>query len=134
MNIVEAFAEYLQTLGIATLGQDLLIGRAPSSTERSDNEWWLISNGGSPIKKNKTGESMKNYQFEIYYRNRDYKTVDDEMLHLEELLNCDGCTQLTGFDTVDIEATVFPTDDDLDSEDRKVGLLQANITIYKECA
>lgn len=133
MNIAQAFGTYLDDLGIATLGQDLIIGRAPNSNEVTDNLWWILSQGGSPISKNASGESMKRYSIYIYCRNVDYKTIEDALYSLEETINCDGCTQLTGFDTIDLEASVFPIDNDLDSEDRKVGLLQVNITTYKEC-
>jgi hypothetical protein len=140
MNVSQAFANYLQDLGIATLGQDLLIGRAPDINEKlsdgsrvPDNLWWILTDGGSPIKKNQTGESMKSYQVLVYCRNTDYKTIEDTMFQLEEDINCDGCTQLEGVDTIDIEASVFPIDEDLDSEERKVGLLRATIIVYKEC-
>lgn len=134
MNLAEAFANYLENdLSIAILGQDLFIGEAPSSNKVPDSIWWIVDNGGSPIKKNSTGESLKSYQVQIYYRNRDYKAVKDALYTLEQDLNCDGCTQLTGIDTIDIEATTFPIDNDIDGEDRKVGLLQVNLTTYKEC-
>jgi len=133
MNLVEAFATYLQTLGLGTLGQTIFIGEAPSSENVSDSIWWIVANGGSPELKASTGELVKNYQVQVYYRNRNYKTVHDNIFSLEEQLNCDGCTQLEGFETIDIEATTFPIDNDLDVEDRKVGLLQANIRTYKEC-
>lgn len=133
MNLTEAFAQLLEDMGFCHRGADLFIGRAPSSTEVQDDIWWIIQNGGSPIRKNSTGETMKSYQIQVYARSRDYKKILDEMSLLENDLNCDGCSQLTGFDTIDLEATVFPIDDDLDSEDRKIGMLQANITTYKEC-
>lgn len=141
MNLSQAFATYLQSLSIATIGQDLFIGRAPSTMENladgvtkvPDNIWWIITNGGSPIKKNQTGESLKSYQVQIYCRNTNPRQMLIDLYTLEEDLNCDGCSQLSGVDTVDIEATVFPIDDDLDSEERKVGLLQVNLTTYKEC-
>lgn len=134
MSLVESFAGYLEnTLGLATLGTDLFIGEAPSSNRVPDSIWWIIDNGGSPIKKNSTGESLKNYQIQIFYRNRDYKLVKDAMFLLEEELNCDGCTQLSGFDTIDIIAITFPIDNDLDQEDRKIGMIQANVTTYKSC-
>lgn len=133
MNLAEAFATYLATMTGSVLGQDLFIGEAPSSDKVQDSIWWIIDNGGGPIKKNSTGESLKRYQVQIFYRNRNYQTVKDKMFTLEEDLNCDGCTQLTGIDTIDIEATTFPIDNDLDVEDRKVGLLQVNLTTYKEC-
>lgn len=133
MTLEKAFANYLQGLGIATLGQDLWIGEAPSSNEVPDDIWWIVANGGSPVRKNKTGESMKSYLIQIFARNRNPRIIAEAMQTLEENLNCDNCTQLEGFDTVDIEATTFPIDNDLDSEDRKVGLLQATLTTYKEC-
>lgn len=133
MNIATSFATYLQSLSIATLGQDLFIGTAPSSNEAPDTIWWIVANGGGPLRKNQTGETTKSYTVQVYCRNRNYRELADQMSLLEENLNCDKCTQLDGFETVDIEATVFPTDIDLDDEDRKVGLLQATITTYKEC-
>jgi hypothetical protein len=133
MNIAEAFADYLVNLGKGTLGQNIFIGQAPSSNRVSDSIWWIVGNGGSSLQKNSTGESLKNYQLSVYYRNRDYKTVYDTLSDLEESINCDGCAQLDSFDTIDIEASTFPVDNDLDNEDRKVGLLQVNLTTYKEC-
>lgn len=133
MNLLDSFAQYLQTMGIATLGQNLFIGEAPSSNQVQDSVWWIIDSGGSPIAKNQTGESRKAYQITVFNRDRNYKTIKNAMFALEEQLNCDGCTQLQGFDTIDIEATTFPIDQDLDNEDRKIGMLQATITTYKEC-
>lgn len=133
MNLVEAFATHLATLTGTTLGQTLFIGEAPSSDKVADSIWWVVDNGGGVLNKNATGEARKNYQISIFYRNRNYKAVKDALFTLEESLNCDGCTQLSGYDTIDIEAITFPIDNDLDSEDRKIGLLQANITTYKEC-
>lgn len=133
MTIVSSLANYLQSQGVATLGQDLIINRAPSSKEVVDDLWWIISNGGGPIQKNQTGEVRKSYTALIYRRGKNYRQIDEQMSQLEEDLNCDRCTQLEGFDTIDIEATAFPLNDDLDSEDRMVGLLQVTITTYKEC-
>lgn len=132
MNITRAFAEYLATITASTIGQDLFIGQAPSSDKAPDSIWWVSGSGGDVTTRVKSGENLKSYLIEVHYRNRNYQTVYENMQSLEERLNDDPCTQLNGFDTVDIEATTFPVDDDLDAEDRKVGLLQATITIYKE--
>lgn len=133
MNIAEAFKSYLvNTLGIAT-SEQVVIGIAPSSKRKASNLWWILTNGGAPIKRLHSGETLKNYQIQVFYRSNDYRSVYDKLHELEEDLNCDGCSQLSGFDTIDIEATVLSIDNDLDSEDRKVGLLQTNITTYKEC-
>lgn len=73
---------------------------------------------------------MKQYLISVYMRSLDASLVYDQLQALEESLNSDGCTSLNGYDTIDIEATTFPTDQDLDNEDRTVGLLQATITTY----
>ena len=133
MNISESFAEYLVNLGIGTLGQNIFIGNAPSSNQAPDSIWWIVANGGSPIRRNSTGEMLKSYKIDVFFRDRDYKTVYNELNSLEESINCDGCPELDEYDTISIEANSFPIDNDLDNEDRKVGLLQINLTTYKEC-
>lgn len=132
MNIAESFAQYLEDESIATIGQDLFVGHAPSSNKVPDSIWWVEASGGDSILKAKTNARMKSYLVEVRYRNRNYQTVYNNIHTLEELLNSGACSQLDGFETIEIEATTFPVDDDLDGEDRKRGLLVANITIYKE--
>ena len=133
MNVAKAFATYLQDeLSVATIGQDLYIGHAPSSTKAPSTLWWIKAFGGDPITRLSTGETMKQYIVEINYRNRDYETVYEQLQSVEENINSDTCSQITGFDTVDLEATTFPIDNDLDSEDRKIGLLRITLTIFKE--
>lgn len=132
MSIAEAFATYFATISGSIIGQDLIISNAPSSNKIADSIYWIQASGGGVIKKNQTGENLKSYSVEVRYRNRDYEAVYDNLQSLEEQINSDRCTQLSGFDTVDMEATTFPVDNDLDSEDRKVGLLQVNLVTYKE--
>jgi hypothetical protein len=134
MNIVEAFASYLTTITGTILGQDIFIGNAPSDNKLADpfaNLWWIVASGGSRDTDAVTGEAIKSYSIEIYLRSRDYKAVYDELHTLEENLNCDGCVQLEGFETVDVKAQILSIDDDLDNVERKVGLLQAEILTYK---
>jgi len=133
MSVSSSFASYLAGVTGTTLGQDLFIGEAPSSNRVADTVWWIVENGGGIVQKNATGETRKSYQFNVYCRDRDYGAILTAMSALEEDLNCDACTQLSGYDTIDIEATTFPIDNDLDAEDRKKGLLQVTITTYKEC-
>lgn len=133
MNLPQAFVNYLEDLGVATFGDDLFIGEAPSTNTVPDSIYWITASGGAPETRLVTGETVKNYLVEIFYRNRDYQAVYDAMHFLEESINCDGCTQLEGFETFDMQATTFPVDQDLDGEDRKLGLLQTTIRTYKEC-
>lgn len=133
MSVVSAFASYLESFTGTTLGQDLFIGEAPSSLKVPDTIWWVVNNGGGVVQRNATNESRKNYQFNVFHRGVDYGSVLTALDSLEEDLNCEGCVELVGYDTIEIEATGFPIDQDLDNEDRKVGLLQVTITTYKEC-
>lgn len=130
MNVTDDFTNYLTTVTGATLGQDLWIGIAPSTNEVTDPVWWVRSSGG--IKnKTSTGEAMKQYVVNVYYRSKSIKDVYDQLQSLEETINSDGCTQLTNYDTVDIEAQVLTVDEDLDNQDRMVGVLEILLTIYK---
>ncbi len=131
MNIAESFATYMATVTGSTIGQDLFIGQAPSSNKVPDSIYWVGASGGDTERKLRTGERMKSYLIEVRYRNRNYETVYEKLQLLEEDLNAGNCTQLSGYTTVDIEATTFPIDEDLDSEDRKVGLLAVTISTYK---
>jgi len=133
MNLIEAFAGYLATFTGTTLGQTLFIGEAPSSDKVADSIWWVVENGGSIVKKNASGEATKSYALDVFYRSRDSKAIKDAMFSLEEDLNCESCSQISGYDIMSIEAITFPVDRDIDSEDRKIGLLQVNLITYKEC-
>lgn len=132
MNIVQSFATFLQDQGVATLNTDLFIGDAPSSDVAPDELWWLKADSGSAIRKI-SGESIKSYQIQTFYRSRNPQEVYDKMFDLEETLNCIGCADIPGFDVLDIQTTSFPADQDLDQEDRMVGLLQASIRVYSTC-
>lgn len=133
MNISEAFAELLEDESIATLGQDLFIGQAPSSNKVQDSIYWIVATGGNIEIESVTGEKTKAYTIEVYRRSRDYRTVYNDLQFLENLLNCTRCVELSGFDIIDINASVLSIDNDLDAEDRKVGLLQSNIVVYEDC-
>lgn len=132
MSVASSFATYLASTVGSTIGQDLFIGLAPSSQQATDSLWWIVPSGGQKEIKLPTGEALKRYTIDIYYRNMDYQTVYEELSDLEETLNLDGCTQLSGYETVDVEAFIFSIDQDLDAEERKIGLLQVNITLFKE--
>lgn len=130
MNLARAFVEYLEDVTGSTFGQDIFIGGAPLSAP--DPCWWVIANGGIKESTFQTGETLKAYQLNVYYRDTDEENVYDQLQNLEETINMDGCTQLTGYDTIDLESNLLMVDQDIDNEDRKVGLLQVSITIHKE--
>jgi hypothetical protein len=132
-NIAKSFAGYMQdTLALGTEGNDIRIGHAPSDEKAPDALWWIKTSGGNKIARLTTGESVKNYNISIYRRNHDYQALYNEMQSLEEQMNTASLIpNLTGYVVLRAEATNFPIDDDLDAEDRKIGLLQITIQVYK---
>lgn len=129
MNIAESFARYLDTeLSLGTFGTDIKVGAVGNSDPVPC--WWVVLSGGAPSTVNETGELTKNYILDVYYRNIDQKTVYDQMSSLEENINKAHCIQLQDFDTIDMKTTIFSTDQDLDDQDRTIGLLQVTITTY----
>ncbi len=128
MNINESFVEFLENSGFGTFGTNLYIGGVP--LEAPDKSMWVTSGGGVNAGKNHTGEKLKAYIINIFYRNTDAKDVYDTLQSLEDILNDKECIDLTGYDVVEVESTQFPADQDLDDEDRTVGLVQATVTVY----
>lgn len=128
----EAFVEFLETNGYGVFNTNLFLGLVRPTAP--DDTFWVITTGGSPIQRLPTGEMLKQYFISVYYRSRSKQDVEKKMFALEELLNCTPCVQLTGFEVHEISATSFGSDEDIDNEERRVGMLQANIKIYKkEC-
>jgi hypothetical protein len=104
------------------------VGSAPLNV--ADTIWWVIAAGGNPIQRNQTGERFKNYTLDVYYRSTDAEAVYNTLQDFEQFINTASCDQLAGFDTIEMQATLFPTDQDLDADDRTVGLVQITITTY----
>jgi hypothetical protein len=128
MNITREFVNFLATKGFGTFGTSIFIGGVPQ--EAPDASMWVLSGGGTPSVKNETNNMRKKYVFNVYYRNKDAEDVYETLQELEELINSDACTQLGSYETLDMECTLFPTDQDLDIEDRTVGLLEVTATVY----
>ena len=131
-TISESFCEFLENEGVAVRNTDLFLNQVPE--DAPDATYWVTSSGGNPIMKLRTGEKVKQYFVDIYYRSTSGKDVEKNLFALEELLNCTACVSLTGFEVIEIEAQTFSQDADMDNEERRIGFLQANIKIYKkEC-
>ena len=132
MTITQAFIQWLEAQGVATFGQDLYLRRVPDSKKTPSSIYWVIPNGGFPLGKNKTGEMLKLYTFVVNFRSTSAREVEEKLFALEELVNCENCLQLDGFEVVDVEASIFPSDSDIDDEDRETGFIQVNIQTYKQ--
>lgn len=135
MTILKSFAQYMQdTLSCGTVGQDIFLNSVPkdAADKAPDKAWWLKSSGGAPIVKNHTGEKQKNYIVYVYYRNTDSEDVDEILQAFEESINSKNCTQLPGYTTIEMSATGFQNDLDIDNEERTVGLVEVTITTYQQ--
>lgn len=133
MTISRAFVKFLEDKGCGIFGQNIFLYRVPNSLKTQTELYWVIPSGGMKISTNKTGEAIKAYSFLIYFRSNEAKTVDETLSALEEMLNCSSCVELDGFELVSINATQFPADQDLDSENRMVGMIQVQLSVYKGC-
>ena len=66
-------------------------------------------------------------------RDTDPEWVDDTLADLTEKVSNSNCLELEGFEVYETpEVTGFPADQDVDSVDRSVGLLQVNVKTYKK--
>lgn len=128
MTFLQAFAEALAPAVGATLDQDMFVSRVPAVPSSA---WLIKAFGGVPTLHAVTGARIKDYNVQVFYRDQDTQAIYDKLYALEELLNGPGL-DLEGFQVVETNCLVFPTDNDLDAEDRDVGLLQAVVSIFKE--
>lgn len=139
MNIVTAFAGYLESTDVATLGQDLFTSRAPSSKTlkqanlNPDRIFWVKPAPGAPPERSVNGPQRQFYGIELYLRDLSANDVNETLQSLSDSLSCSGCVQITGYDVLRIEVEGPWTDQDLDNEERTVGLLQLTIIVNKEC-
>jgi len=133
MTISRAFVKMLEDKGYGIFGQNIFLYRVPNSFQAESEVLWVIPSGGSIVDRNKTNEAIKAYQFLIYYRSTSAEKVDTSLSVLEEELNCMGCVTIPGFELVQLNTTQFAADQDLDAENRMVGLLRVQVEIYKSC-
>lgn len=133
MTVFQSFIKFLEQKGCGVFGQNIYAYRVPNSKKTQTELYYLIPSGGSPVRKMPTGQTVKLYQILIYFRSNSAEKVDNTLNALEELLNCSGCVELEEYELVGIEATTFPTDQDLDSENRMVGMIQCQLQVYKGC-
>jgi hypothetical protein len=129
-TVGEAFVKFLEDKNIGTFGVDLFLGEIP--LEAPDNAWLVVVGGGNPEVVTLDGGMIKLYTFNIYHRSLAGKEIERELFSLEEELNCATCVNLDGFETIYSRATNFAQDVDLENENRRIGLLQAQVRLFKQ--
>lgn len=133
MTVSQSFVKLLENSGYGKFGQDIFLYRVPNSLKTQTELFYIIPTGGNSVDKLATGESIRLYQFAIYYRSQSAQQVDETLSNLEEFLSCAKCVQLEGFQLMSIDVSQYPTNQDLDVENRAIGLLQVHVTAYKTC-
>ena len=133
MTLSQSFVKFLEDKGYVMFGQNIYLYRVPNSKKTETEVLWLIPMGGYPSSRNKTGEMIKAYQIQIYYRSNSAKKVDEVLNDLEQTLNCSSWVDLENFELVSIGATQLPADQDIDSENRMVGTISCQLEVYKSC-
>ena len=133
MTISESFVKLLEEKGFGVFGQSIFLYRVPSSLKTQTELLWVIPSGGDTTRTTTTGAKVKLYQFLVYFRSKKAQRVDSFLNELEKTLNCAGCVSLEGFELVSINTSVFPSDQDLDTEDRMVGMVQVQLEVYSTC-
>lgn len=129
-TVGEAFIKFLEDKGIGTFGVNLFLGELDKSAP--DNSWLIVVGGGNPEMVTMDGSMIKLYTFNIYHRSLVGKEIERELFSLEEDLNCTSCVNLEGFETIYSRATNFAQDIDLENENRRIGLLQAQVRLFKQ--
>ena len=134
-TLSEAFIKFLEEKDIATFGQDLFLNEVPSSNDtQTESVYWILTSGGNPISKLRTGELVRMHAITINFRAIKNEDVEKKRHRLAELLQQPDCIQLDGFETIDVSVSQFPAQEDLDIENRKRGMLRLTIQTYKRSA
>lgn len=129
MTIQRSIAKWMQDNGFGTFGTNLFIGSVPQNAPSAS--WWILGGGGASSIKAQTGERVKQYIFSVLYRSHDAQDVDEKLQNLEVFANSKACHELQDYETVEVEATGFQSDNDLDGEDRAVGAVEITATVHQ---
>lgn len=129
-TVGEAFIEFLQDKGYGTFGTDLFLGEMP--LDAPDEAWLVTVGGGNPEMVTLDGAMLKLYTFNVYRRSLAGKELERKLFSLEETLNCASCVNLSGFETIYSRATQFAQDMDLENENRRIGVIQAQVRLFRQ--
>ncbi len=129
-TVGESFTKFLEDKGIGIRGTNLFLGELP--LKAADKAWLVVVSGGQPDLVTADGSMVKLYTFNIYRRSLAGKEIERDLFSLEEMMNCTSCVNLDGFETIYSRATQFAQDIDLENEQRRIGLLQAQVRLFKQ--
>jgi hypothetical protein len=127
-KVSKSFVEWMEANSYGTFGTDIFINQVPDSA--IDNAYWVVTAGGDVAANLVTAQNIKEYVIQVNCRNTSGEAVDDNLNALETQVNTRGCFTIDGFDIYSIESSM-PDDNDRDAENRRQGLLNITIKIYK---
>lgn len=130
LTVGEAFIKYLEDHTIGTFGVNLFMGELPQ--DAPDESWLVVVSGGNPDTVTLDGGMIKVYTFNIYRRSLAGKKIERDLYSLEQTLNCATCVELQGFETIYSRAMQFAQDIDLDNANRRIGLLQVQVRLFRQ--
>lgn len=133
MTPLDSFIKWLEDTQSLTFGQDLFAGEAPSTNDTTDPITWVVMSGGGDSLAFLTGETHQIFGFDVYHRSASFRKTQEFAYKLVSDVTCSGCVQLENFETIDVTAASTPVDNDRDSEDRKVVLVQITAVLNKTC-
>lgn len=133
MTISESLVKLLEKKGFGVFGQNIFLYRVPNSLKTETELFWIIPSGGTVTRAYPNGNKNKLYQFLIYFRSNKAQRVDKVLNEMEKFFNCAGCVELEDFELINVSTSSFPADQDLDTENRMVGLLQVQVEVYGAC-
>lgn len=132
MNYLESFAKYMESLGVATRGQNLTIGEAPRRTtdDLSQDQWWIVAAGGAS-EGTDFNEWKRVLYINVFLRSRDPKCIYDKFEELRQKIYDAGCPELEGYRTVNIDVSGELVDSDINTEENKIGVMVVRLAVMQ---
>lgn len=130
---LDSFMKWLESFNNLSFGSTLFAGEAPSSDNDNLDITWVVMGGGNNQLKFITGEAYQIFNFSVYHRSLSFKKAQKFAYDLVEMVTCDGCFTLEGYNIIELSASSMPVDNDRDSEGRKVVLVQITAVLESKC-
>lgn len=100
-----------------TGGKDSFLNRLPSTIQLGDQPvMWLIENSAFVSRQFASHSKLKEYSFQLYYRDIKARDVEQKMLEIEQVINHTKCFHLPDYEVMSITAAAFGADRDPDAQ------------------
>lgn len=132
-TVSESFIKWMEDNGYGTFNPagidgDIFLNQIPD--EAPDNAYWVVSYGGDVSRVMVTAQSIQRFTIQVNYRNTQGEAVEHNLFDLSQKVNTRADFSIEGFELWSIAASM-PEDNDRDVENRRQGLCNIDIEIYK---